>query len=350
METTNQVIAAGLQEENNDSIKDQGKIIVIIDEVTPRQYSPKELGGCGGTEITVCAMAEALALKGFEVRVEQHNRTLTIHHNAEYLRQDYCTKADYVICLRKPESLLKARERFPNAKLHLWCHDLFDREMAIRTLAAVEATKPELILCVSDFHKAQIRSAMTGLPSDTSARLRTVYPPIPDELQPDNTPFDKYCLSYVSSPHKGLEHALELFKYIRRKDNKFTFHITNPGYFEGKSINQAGVKVLGSVDHAEVIALLRRSLCLFFPNTVFPETFGRVFCEAEAVGTPVLTHNLGAASEVISDGRELVDCMNEDAVIERVLEWSAGRRPTVRAKRNFRLQRIVSRWMREVLV
>lgn len=328
------------------------KTILFIDEVCPKPYSPGILSGCGGTEITVCAMAEALADKGYKVIVEQHNREEHTHGGIRttYAKLGSWAQADYVICLRKPESLLSARERFPTAKLYLWAHDLYDQQMALRTLAAIEATNPLFLLCVSEFHRIQIRSAMTGFPSDASTKLRTVYPPISDDLQPDNTPVDMNKLCFISSPHKGLEHALNLFKHLRRREGSLTLHITNPGYFEGKPVNQEGVVVHGSLDHSQVISLLRSSLCLFFPNTVFPETFGRVFAEAEAVGTPVLTHNLGAAPEVISDGRELANCTSPEEVIERILEWRGGRRPTVRAKKSFRLQRVVNRWMREILI
>src|SRR5581483_2147599 len=45
---------------------------------------------------------------------------------------------------------------------------------------------------------------------------------------------------------------------------------------------------------------------VFYPKFVLPETFGLVFAEASAVGTPVLTHDCGAAAEVLADPRQVL--------------------------------------------
>jgi len=39
---------------------------------------------------------------------------------------------------------------------------------------------------------------------------------------------------------------------------------------------------------------------------VIPETFGLVFAESHALGTPVLTHDCGAALEVVGDPRQVL--------------------------------------------
>ncbi len=334
---------------------EEPKKILIIDPCCPKPYSTNKFQGCGGTEITAAAMAEALSDKGFTVTVEQHNRTTNTNPIPGFSKVWYAVPgenppADYVIVLRKPETLLEAKERYPDAKLFLWCHDLVDKDSTIRILAACNAVQPKYIIAVSDFHRNQIRNIMQDLPqSGIGTRLRVCYPPIADTLHPNGTEYDPFKLCFISSPHKGLKDALDLFKYIRRRDERFKLHITNPGYYETAPCTQAGVRVHGSVGHDEVLTLLRESLCLFFPNRVFPETFGRVLAEAEAVGTPVITHNMGAAAEVLSDSREFTDCNDPEQVINKVLEWSKGRRPTVRMKKQFRLARVINHWMKEIL-
>ena len=56
---------------------------------------------------------------------------------------------------------------------------------------------------------------------------------------------------------------------------------------------------LGALPPAQVIEQARSALCVFMPNFLMPETFGLVFAEANAVGTPVLAHDCGAAREVL---------------------------------------------------
>ena len=63
---------------------------------------------------------------------------------------------------------------------------------------------------------------------------------------------------------------------------------------------------------------VRSALCVFYPNFVLPETFGLVFAEASAVGTPVLTHDCGAASEVLADPRQLLPIAPAARRYERV--------------------------------
>lgn len=340
------------------------KNILVIDNICPKPYHAASLEGLGGTELTVSVVVQALAKRGHKVCVEMHNATGTTYLDGVIWGPKKTVdggdwKPEHVIVLRIPEALLEARERFPDAKLYFWCHDMFSPEAAMQTLAAWKVTNPQYLFAVSEYHRAQIRNAFSqltlpkqGLPEDLriSPKIRAVYPPIAQDLAPDATPYDKNKMCFISSPHKGLDHALDLFKHIRRKLPDLELHITNPGYYETKRTTQEGVKVLGSVGHAEVISLLRSSLCLFFPNTVFPETFGRVYAESEAVGTPVLTHNLGSATEVLSDNREFVDCNDTEAVTTRITEWYNGRRPTVRAKRSFRINRVINAILKELLV
>ncbi len=52
---------------------------------------------------------------------------------------------------------------------------------------------------------------------------------------------------------------------------------------------------------------IRESLCVFYPQTQRCETFGLVYAESNAVGTPVLAHDFGAAREVLSSPDQLIN-------------------------------------------
>jgi glycosyltransferase involved in cell wall biosynthesis len=125
--------------------------------------------------------------------------------------------------------------------------------------------------------------------------------------------------------------------------------------------------------HAEV----RTALCTFFPNFDIPETFGLVLAESKALGTPVLTHDCGAALEVLGDPAQalpvtaakrlyelllggcptgwrrgparIADALGLfDVYVERIRAWRAGARPVTGPDPRFRLSAVARRW-REVL-
>jgi glycosyltransferase involved in cell wall biosynthesis len=98
-----------------------------------------------------------------------------------------------------------------------------------------------------------------------------------------------------------------------------------------------------------------------------------VFAESRAVGTPVLTHDCGAAAEVLQDPRQvlpvtvaerlyetalrrlspaarrgparLADALGLfDRFIERIESWRAGGRPRVGPDARFRLSVVTGEW------
>jgi glycosyltransferase involved in cell wall biosynthesis len=118
---------------------------------------------------------------------------------------------------------------------------------------------------------------------------------------------------------------------------------------------------------------VRGALCTFFPNFVIPETFGLVFAESHALGTPVLTLDCGAALEVLGDPQEVLPLKRAyrlyeaaagrlpgrwraaparlaaaaglfDAYIERIRAWRSGRRPHAVPDPRFRLSTVTAQW------
>jgi hypothetical protein len=114
-------------------------------------------------------------------------------------------------------------------------------------------------------------------------------------------------------------------------------------------------------------------LCTFIPNFVIPETFGLVFAESNAIGTPVLTHDCGAAVEVLGDRSQVLPVTVAarvyetllhnvppgwragparlagslgmfDVYTERIRAWRAGARPRVGPDSRFRLATVKEQW------
>lgn len=72
-------------------------------------------------------------------------------------------------------------------------------------------------------------------------------------------------------------------------------------------------------------------------NSHYPETFGLVYTEANAVGTPFHSHGLAANFETMDHPDERIAITDTDGVVERILDWRAGGRIAVGGNPSFRL-------------
>ncbi len=324
--------------------------LLFLDYCCPKPYDPSTLNGPGqgGTESTVTRLAEGLAKLGlFNVVVEQHNRTSAIDGEAAYMPIGTTGSARWVVCLRAPASVPIARKRFKNAKIYLYSHDVAGKHVGVAYQDGVMEGL-DTNICVSDWHRNQMVETLRAFGFKGEFRNKRIYNPLSEHAQIHTANYDKNKLTFISSPHKGLDRALDLFPRLQAINPDFKLYVTNPGYYaDAAKTGNSGIINLGSTTQQEAIRHVAESLCLFYPNTVFPETFGMVMSEANAVGTPVLTHPIGAAKEVLdSHPEQTVDCRDNKAVIDRVLKWWGGARPNVMARPEFKLHRVVQDWVR----
>lgn len=317
--------------------------ILFIDPVAPGPYDLTTLReqGLGGTEATVVRIAEELGID-HDVIVAQKNR-LSESHEGRYtpLKPGYMSqKWDAIILLRNPASLAFIRGKNKETPLYLWLHDLPSQEL-LTYAHDIDRTHTTCI-AVSDWHRTQvIESLRTQLPTPKVIRI---YNPIDDNLQPDNTAVDSSKLIFFSSPHKGLAHALQVFKRLRSFDPSFTLSVLNPGYLSVGLPNEDGVSNLGSLPHRAVMEHLRSSLCALHLNHVFPETMGIVTAEANAVGTPIMAYSLGATPEIVCSQEQIVKA-DYRTVIDTLLLWKKDR-PKVQAKNDYRLKDVATQWIK----
>jgi glycosyltransferase involved in cell wall biosynthesis len=349
--------------------------LLFFDPLCPRPYSEESLraGGLAGTEASTVRIAEAL-----DAWVAQHNRTEV---EGRYRPPSAVAHVRHVVVLRDPRSLKDAARLFPEARLTLWVHDRIEPGSSRARWFAQAA--PELrrlqpdIVCVSDYQSSRVAATLAGLPGCERLEVRRIYNPVDDAIVPDGTPVDRDLLVFFSSPNKGLRFALDAFRALRRRMPDLRLRVGNPGY---KSITAAaipGVEWLGPLPHARVLSEARTALCTFSPNFVIPETFGLVFAESHAVGTPVLTCDCGAAREVLGDAGELLPVTWAqrayeaplrrleprwrtvpalladrgglfDRCIERIRGWRDGGRPQVGPDPRFRLSGVAAEWRRHL--
>jgi glycosyltransferase involved in cell wall biosynthesis len=323
----------------------------------------------GGTESSLSRIADALG-----AYVIQHNRT---EASGRYRPPGRIPGIAHVVVNRDSRALHEVRQLYPDARFYLWVHDqIHPRSTRGRRLAATAAIMRELsvqVVCVSDSQRRGVEATLLGMHGNDHLRACTIYNPIDGTLAPDGSPIDPNKLVFFSSPNKGLKFTLDAFQALRRRMPELYLVVGNPGYKNKTPAEIAGVTYLGAQPQARIHAEVRSALCTFFPNFVIPETFGLVFAESLALGTPVLTHDCGAASEVIGDPEQvlpvtfwqrayetslsrwsshlrqsparLADRLGLfDAYCERLGEWRAGARPQTRPDPRFNMAVVTAQW------
>jgi glycosyltransferase involved in cell wall biosynthesis len=328
--------------------------ILFVDPTCYKPYDATSLDTepLGGTEATVIRIAESLASRGHTVRVAQHNRTVITKQGAEYcgFGQNLDFKPNHIVVLRAPLVLDTARKQYPSAKLYFWAHDIFGGEGWGKGCEAILRTGAT-VLVVSKWHESNFLECAHAVGSPGPFAIKVLANPISDDLKPDATPVDNNKMVFFSSPHKGLEHTLNVFDQFKnfKELQDVILYIANPGYFpDSLRTDRRNCVWLGPLSHRDVLAHVRSSLCVLHLNSVYPETFGLVHAESNAVGTPFLNHKLGAVPETADHHHEMIDVKDQKAVIERLIQWRTIDRPRVRANPNFRLTAITKKWL-EVL-
>jgi len=325
--------------------------IAFVDPCSAGGYDLPDIarGGLGGTEATVLRVAAALR-QDFDVTLYQNNRSGRFWSEAgdlQPLAQVYrAASLGTIVVINRWKVALKLRKLHPDAAIFLWMHIYPGRHN--RKMGAALKTAGITVIAVSQTHASALTAFMREV-SDTSEipPVKVIYNPLADDLRPDSTPRDPNRLLFASSPHKGLAEVFAQFRNLRACIPELTLAVADPGYLRwATGPVPEGVIFLGSLSHPALIRQLRRSLCLFYPQTTFAETFGLVLAEANAVGTPALVHaGLGAHDEVLSGTGQRIDAHDPAQIVARIAAWRRNP-PRVTANPAFRLSAVAQDWTR----
>lgn len=329
--------------------------VLFLDPVACRAYSDETLASeaMGGTEATVVRVAGGLARR-HQVVVAQTARAHAVagRDSVLYLpwNQDEplpgMRDAPVVVVLRAHKLLPKVREQYPHARLFLWLHCFPGHRR--KALAQYARRAGATIVTVSETHRrAVVDFALAKDPTNGPwLDVIRIYNPVSDTLVPDQTEHNPDKLLFLSSPHKGLHEVLDAFRFLHHRWPRLRLFVANPGYLSRAMPGDLrGVVPLGPLPHDDAVRHVREALCLFFPQSSFQETFGLVFAEANAVGTPVLADPTGAAAEVIDGSREqLISARDYEGIAHVIERWRAGARPVVTTKPSFRLSQVLLDW------
>lgn len=323
--------------------------VLFIDTVTPYVYDSLTLDtqALGGTEATVIRVAEALGSAGMKVGVVNHR--LEREHlgvNVYYLPESYLTvvKATNVIGIRS----IKYVPNFKASNKFIWLHDLASANLfdLIEPLIKHDITT----IAVSKWHKENLKDVLCRIKERLlHPKITYIYNPVQDNIyvpKDVHVDYDPNKLVWLSSPHKGLTDAIRVFKKLKEVsgNDKFEFHVFNPGYLPTESHNEPGLRVHGSVPASVGWEHAATSLCVFYP-TRWKETFGLVGAEANAVKCPVITYEQAGLAEILTP-KQLIPVKNEKALIDRTISWYSGDRPNVYGNNNFKLSSVILDWIK----
>ena len=329
--------------------------ILFADTSHPKPYDFDDLAAhaMGGTESSLLRTADILGKNNHQVTVFQQNRKHSnTEHDFEFIGPDQLAtidQPDHVVILRKFPQLLVFQKHFPKAKLHLWIHTYKSWEYVLKR--SIKLKHPWQLITNSKTHAKHCdRILNKGILGrfynlfKTPIEIKTCYNPIPAPGKTTtNTRRDLNKLLFLSAPNKGLDQVLKTFKQINRHLKDLKLYIANPGYREDQPENIPNVHYLGALPPKEVKHHIATSLCVFYPQNTFAETFGLIYAEANALKTPVMAHDIGGAREILHPNNVLINAEDNYQITKTLVSWQRTL-PEVSYRAEFNQKNIYIQW------
>lgn len=312
-----------------------------------------ETEAVGGTESSLLRIAHAFAEKSHTVYIATHH--ISVNQEIEgvhYITLDTAhqlKKLDYAVLLQDMYGLEQFASIFKTTKKFFWMHNIPSKFLyRYKTLFLRERFE---LIGVSEFHAARIQKRVEGgmmnkiksfVGRNNKVPVHCIYNSISKDFKPIASVVDINKLISMSAPNKGIEMTLQMFERLKKHLPLLQLHIARPWVSLIGSLPE-GVTFLGALPQPELRKQVSESLCVFYPQWKRVETFGLVYAEANALGTPFLAHDFGAAREVLSNQEQLVDGQNEEALLQKIKSWQVSR-PKVWLKDEFKIENVVRAW------
>lgn len=331
--------------------------ILFADTSHPKAYGFDDLiaNAMGGTESSLLRTAKILHNNGHQITVYQQSRTQCETQNGvELIDPDRLLRlelVDHVIILRKFPQILVLQKQFPKAQFHLWIHTYKNWEYVLKR--GIRVAKPWQLITNSKNHAKHcdglLNQGFMGKIYNlfkAKVQIKTCYNPIPSSLaQSEPQPRDPNKLLFLSAPNKGLDQVLKTFQQINRQLKDLQLFIANPGYRDENPQDIPNVHYLGALPADQVKQHLATSLCVFYPQDSFAETFGLIYAEANALGTPVMAHDIGAAHEILHPNNHLINAKDHDQITKTLVQWQR-KLPAVSYRKEFDEPAIYQQWIK----
>ena len=330
--------------------------ILFADTTHPKPYDFVDLAAfaMGGTESSLLRTAHILKTQGHRITIfQQRHHFPTTQNNIEFIGPEQLKQLnqdpDHVVVLRKFPQILAFQQQFPDAQMHLWIHTYKNWEYVLKR--GIRTRKPWQLITNSRTHAKHCdrilnRSLLGRLYNmfKPKVSIKTCYNPIPARLaEAPAEPRDTSKLLFLSAPNKGLDQVLKTFQQINRHLKDLKLYVANPGYRKDQPQDIPNVHYLGALPSDQVQHHLATSLCVFYPQDTFAETFGLIYAEANAMGTPVMAHDIGAAREILHPNNALINAEDNYQITKTLVEWQRNM-PEVSYRQEFNNPAIYQQW------
>jgi glycosyltransferase involved in cell wall biosynthesis len=213
-----------------------------------------------------------------------------------------------------------------------WLQDTPGDHLVDRTYTGVAAARAEILENPRHYFVANSQTCRRQLLEYFGDAIEERVFTIPNALYMDEfatdlpTTVDLNRIVYASAWVKGIEGVIDVFDYVFRHDPDFRLTLMNPGYDNAARYEplladvrdryDARVEVLGPKSRAEFSRVVAGSLCTI--SARFSETFGCIFAESLALGTPVLADTSSGAVCEYAGEESIVDYGQPATVLERL--------------------------------
>ncbi len=238
-----------------------------------------------------------------------------------------------------------------------WIQDTPGDHLVDRTYTGVAAAKAEVLANPRHYFVANSQTCRRQLIEYFGPAITERIFVIPNALYTDEfasdlpTTVDHNRIVYASAWIKGVEGVIAVFDHVFRNDPDFRLTLMNPGYdnmdrYKGliadmKRKYSDRVEILGPQSRAEFSRVVAGSLCTM--SARFSETFGCIFAESLALGTPVVADVCSGAVREYAGDESIVDFGNPDTVLS-ALRRLRNNRPAVSLSQMYLPECIYKSW------
>lgn len=262
----------------------------------------------GGILNSLTLIPEYLASLGHEVYVNSTYQQDEIVNGVHYVRDGQkVPKFDIAVFNRNilPKEFVLYCKNI-GAKVIWWLHDItqlsYMKDDAYQYVDKVVALSQYCKQTYSDFYQLP-DEAFTVIPNGVDKEL--FHPGTPEERNP-------HMIMMASALIKGFMPIPTVFQNLQRHNPDIDFRIYSSQTLHGisnspdqqrflESMERLGAHIYSPVSQQVLARLLRQARCLLMPNT-YPEICSNLMLQAQASGCPVVSSNIGSASEFIKDG------------------------------------------------
>ncbi len=238
-----------------------------------------------------------------------------------------------------------------------WIQDTPGDHLVDRTNTSVAAAKAEVLANSQHYFVANSQTCRHQLLEYFGPAVEGRVFVIPNALYTDEfatdlpTDIDHNRIVYASAWVKGIEGVIGVFDYVFRHDPDFRLTLMNPGYdnmerYKGlvagiKRKYRDRVEILGPRSRADFSRIVAGSLCTI--SARFSETFGCIFAESLALGTPVVADVHSGAVREYAGEESIVDYSAPETVLARLVGLRSDR-VCARLPAEYHVEPVMQQW------